>query len=132
MKTISALTELANTNCTELHCTERLYCTELYCTERLLRLLGNIVFLLMYIKYFCLSFYVHKTGLVQSGEIKEKFKVLRKVRKSERIRENQETCSIDWENLCFPDKIRESLFLLNICVAPPSDCICYSIYNLIE
>ena len=38
------------------------------------------------------------------------------------IRGNQRTISIVWKNLCFPNKIRELLFLLNIYVTPANDC----------
>ena len=50
------------------------------------------------------------------GKIREKFKVFRKVK------ENQGTFSMVWKNPCFPDKIREFLFLMNICVASANNC----------
>ena len=41
--------------------------------------------------------------------------------KSGKIRENQIAFSVVWEDLCSPDKIKEFLFLLNICETATND-----------
>ena len=60
-----------------------------------------------------------QTSVCLVRKVREKVEVLRKVR------ENQGTFSIIWKNLRTPDKIKELLFHLNICVTRTNDWSSY-------